>query len=141
MGKQISIEAILVGVGSVGSVIHWFGLWVGLLLIVLGITGLIWSVISHVKNDKKTRLELGRLMSRYDLVKGESEHHISDGRNSFYPEDDESALRRLKKHGIVKLEQRRTITPSFPLDYGYWTLTNKGNKEALKCEKDDKNGV
>jgi hypothetical protein len=78
---------------------------------------------------------LARLMERYDLVKGEIEYHISKGDNSFYAEDDDNSLKELSKHRIVMLEQRRTITPSFPLDYGYWKLTDKGNKMALKLKK------
>jgi len=114
---------------------HDSTLWFGIILIVFGIVGLMLSTTFNIRGNKRAKSDLSRLMGRYDLIKGEIEHHISNLEAKLYPEDDESSLKKLSLHGIVKLEQRLTLTPSRPIEYGYWTLTDKGRKLALKTEK------
>jgi uncharacterized membrane protein required for colicin V production len=50
MWKQISIEGIIIGVGTV---IQILGLWFGIVLIILGVAGLICSTIFRSKLHKK----------------------------------------------------------------------------------------
>ena len=125
MWKRISSELLSIGAGIIILFLR-VSLWFGFVLIVAGIGGSILEVFYFIKN-RKIKIELAQLMKKYDLAKGESEHHIL--------EEDEKTIKELALHGIIEIKP--SMVPfSGVVPQLHWILTDKGEKEVRKFKKD-----